>query len=156
MEAIDKCGHETQLFGALWEELELKHATIHREIPFNLTFTVFAKSKISVNIQPNFKAGSHDRVFSAQLNGAVSLTDPTTLLRKEYSHGTNILFYDLDNVDAETKLLDDSLANLDMLKKIAQPDDIVLIAGKGHEDYQILKDKTIHFDDREEVKKVFG
>ena len=45
---------------------------------------------------------------------------------------------------------------IEMLKKIAKPDDIVLIAGKGHEDYQILKDKTIHFNDREEVKKVFG
>jgi UDP-N-acetylmuramyl-tripeptide synthetase len=33
--------------------------------------------------------------------------------------------------------------------EIAGRDDIVLIAGKGHEDYQILKDKTIHFDDRE-------
>jgi UDP-N-acetylmuramoyl-L-alanyl-D-glutamate--2,6-diaminopimelate ligase len=31
----------------------------------------------------------------------------------------------------------------------AQPGDIVLIAGKGHEPYQILKDQTIHFDDRE-------
>ena len=35
----------------------------------------------------------------------------------------------------------------------AQPGDVVLIAGKGHEDYQILKDKTIHFDDREEARK---
>ena len=34
----------------------------------------------------------------------------------------------------------------------AKPGDIVLIAGKGHEDYQILKDKTIHFDDREEAR----
>jgi UDP-N-acetylmuramyl-tripeptide synthetase len=33
--------------------------------------------------------------------------------------------------------------------EIARRDDIVLIAGKGHEDYQILKEKTIHFDDRE-------
>jgi len=32
---------------------------------------------------------------------------------------------------------------------IAQVDDIVIIAGKGHENYQILKDKTIHFDDKE-------
>ena len=32
---------------------------------------------------------------------------------------------------------------------IAQPGDIVLIAGKGHEDYQIFKDRTIHFDDAE-------
>jgi UDP-N-acetylmuramoyl-L-alanyl-D-glutamate--2,6-diaminopimelate ligase len=32
---------------------------------------------------------------------------------------------------------------------MARPGDIVLIAGKGHEDYQILGSKTIHFDDRE-------
>lgn len=33
-------------------------------------------------------------------------------------------------------------------------DDIVVIAGKGHETYQIFKDKTIHFDDREVVKEI--
>ena len=42
-----------------------------------------------------------------------------------------------------------------LLKDIANNNDVILIAGKGHEDYQILKDKTIHFDDREEAKKVF-
>lgn len=36
---------------------------------------------------------------------------------------------------------------------IAQPDDIILIAGKGHEDYQIIKGVKYHFDDREEVSK---
>ncbi len=33
--------------------------------------------------------------------------------------------------------------------ELAQKDDIVIIAGKGHEDYQILKDRRIHFDDKE-------
>ncbi|WP_047151550.1 UDP-N-acetylmuramoyl-L-alanyl-D-glutamate--2,6-diaminopimelate ligase [Aneurinibacillus tyrosinisolvens] len=33
----------------------------------------------------------------------------------------------------------------------ANKEDVVLIAGKGHETYQILKDKTIHFDDKEEA-----
>ena len=32
--------------------------------------------------------------------------------------------------------------------------DMVLLAGKGHEDYQIFADHTIHFDDREIARKV--
>ena len=38
--------------------------------------------------------------------------------------------------------------------KLAKPQDIILIAGKGHETYQILKDKTIHFDDREVAREI--
>lgn len=35
----------------------------------------------------------------------------------------------------------------------AQKGDMVMIVGKGHEDYQVLKDRTIHFDDREVARK---
>jgi UDP-N-acetylmuramoyl-L-alanyl-D-glutamate--2,6-diaminopimelate ligase len=40
--------------------------------------------------------------------------------------------------------------------RMARPDDLVLIAGKGHENYQIFADRTIHFDDREVAREVLG
>jgi UDP-N-acetylmuramyl-tripeptide synthetase len=38
----------------------------------------------------------------------------------------------------------------------AGKDDAVLIAGKGHETYQILADETVHFDDREVARRVLA
>jgi len=38
----------------------------------------------------------------------------------------------------------------------AHAGDAVLIAGKGHETYQILAGETIHFDDREEARRVLA
>ena len=38
---------------------------------------------------------------------------------------------------------------------LAQKGDVILIAGKGHEDYQEIKGVKHHFDDREEVRKIF-
>ena len=40
--------------------------------------------------------------------------------------------------------------------QMANEGDIILIAGKGHEDYQIIQGVKHHFDDREEIKKAFG
>ena len=37
----------------------------------------------------------------------------------------------------------------------SKPEDIVLIAGKGHEKYQDIKGVKLHFDDKEELEKVF-
>ena len=39
---------------------------------------------------------------------------------------------------------------------LAEKGDVILIAGKGHEDYQEIKGVKHHFDDREEVRKIFS
>lgn len=38
----------------------------------------------------------------------------------------------------------------------AQPDDVIVFAGKGHEDYQILATGKIHFDEREVLNEIFA
>ena len=61
------------------------------------------------------------------------------------------------SVDTDRVIVEiDRAKAIALTKTLAGEKDVILIAGKGHEDYQILKDKTIHFDDREEAKKVFG
>lgn len=43
-----------------------------------------------------------------------------------------------------------------MASELAAPGDIILIAGKGHENYQIIGDVKHHFDDREEITAAFA
>ncbi|MDF2504533.1 MAG: UDP-N-acetylmuramyl-tripeptide synthetase [Clostridium sp.] len=37
---------------------------------------------------------------------------------------------------------------------IAKKDDVIVVAGKGHEDYQVLREGTIHFDEREVIAEI--
>lgn len=39
---------------------------------------------------------------------------------------------------------------------LARPGDIILVAGKGHEDYQEIKGVKHHFDDKEVINEIFG
>lgn len=39
---------------------------------------------------------------------------------------------------------------------LAQPGDVILVAGKGHEPYQEIKGVKHHFDDHEEIRQAFG
>ncbi len=45
---------------------------------------------------------------------------------------------------------------IELAINVSDPGDAVLIAGKGHETYQILADRTIDFDDREKARKALA
>lgn len=85
-----------------------------------------------------------------------------------------ILTSDNPRFEEPQDILNDMIAGLDLTQKsksltivdrreaiktacaLAQPGDVVLVAGKGHEDYQIIQGVKHHFDDREEVKNCFA
>jgi len=84
-----------------------------------------------------------------------------------------ILTSDNPRFEEPQDILNDMLAGLDVVDKaksltivdrreairtacaLAQPGDVVLVAGKGHEDYQIIQGVKYHFDDKEVVRECF-
>jgi hypothetical protein len=68
---------------------------------------------------PEFKAGFHDRIFSAMQNGSVAASDPSSLLLRAFSHGETMLFYDRMNLDAGCEMLRQALEKPRMLQEIA-------------------------------------
>ena len=58
--------------------------------------------------------------------------------------------------DVDYVVIPDRLEAIRFALKKACPGDLVLIAGKGHEDYQILGTEKIHFDDREVARTILA
>ncbi len=72
--------------------------------------------------------------------------DPQAIIEQILTGFTKLVF----------KVILDREAAIREALRSANEGDIVLIAGKGHEDYQIFKDKTIPFDDRQVVRNILS
>jgi UDP-N-acetylmuramoyl-L-alanyl-D-glutamate--2,6-diaminopimelate ligase len=61
----------------------------------------------------------------------------------------------VENLEADRyKIVENRREAIKEALKLGKSGDVIVIAGKGHENYQILKDKTIHFDEREVVIEI--
>jgi len=60
---------------------------------------------------------------------------------------------DLDATDGSYAMIADRQRAIEAAIGLARPGDMVVIAGKGHEDYQIVGPHRLHFDDREQARK---
>jgi UDP-N-acetylmuramoyl-L-alanyl-D-glutamate--2,6-diaminopimelate ligase len=56
--------------------------------------------------------------------------------------------------DAPHRVEVDRRKAIEFALRDARPGDLVVIAGKGHEDYQVIGSETIHFDDREVAREI--
>ena len=97
------------------------------------------------------------------------------MMAKEAVNGSDRVILTSDNPRFEDPqdIVNDMLAGLDVIEKrkvlvisdrreaiktactLAQSGDVVLVAGKGHENYQIINGVKHHFDDHEEIKATF-
>lgn len=120
--AADRARLPLLLVGADWEKLGLSadsSVSFCPGVPFTQSFSFMAKSRITFNLMPEFKAGFHDRVFSAMLNGSVAATDPSARLTLEFTDGKELLFYDAAEPDEACERLRLLLEQPEALQRIA-------------------------------------
>jgi UDP-N-acetylmuramoyl-L-alanyl-D-glutamate--2,6-diaminopimelate ligase len=92
---------------------------------------------------------------AARLSDLVVLTsdnprseDPLTIIR-EIELGTKG-----PRCQAEVRVEPDRRKAIRLALSLSEPGDVVLVAGKGHEPYQLIRDRAIPFDDREVVREI--
>jgi glycosyltransferase involved in cell wall biosynthesis len=119
---------KVHVFGANWEKLPCGKSeniiSSGREVDSRTCLRAISSSKISLNILPWFKDGAHDRVFTAMLCGAVSLTDDSRYLREQFADGEELVFFSLEQAKALPAMI---------RKLLEQPERMMQLAEKGQD-----------------------
>lgn len=105
-------GFPVAVIGKGWEKLPLKRKENLTILPKRDTkgcLTALLDAEVALNVLPWFKDGAHDRVFSSILNGAVSLTDPSTYLTEELPDGTGTRYFSLETMEEDLPCLAEEL-----------------------------------------------
>ena len=68
----------------------------------------------------------------------------------------NDILVGTEGVKTSVKVIENRIEAIKYAILIAQKDDIIVLAGKGHETYQILKNGTIHLDEREVIREALA
>ena len=123
IEAALKSGRKVIIYGEQWnlyENTGVKNLEIHKMVAFGQTPEVMRRAKICLNIMPWFKAGIHDRVFTAMNAGAAVLTDNSRMLKEEFEEKKDILIYDLNRMEQIPGQISYALENEKWLENLAQ------------------------------------
>ncbi|SFA79163.1 Glycosyl transferases group 1 [Acetitomaculum ruminis DSM 5522] len=120
--AIVDAGYKLHIIGKGFDAIHCKHPENIIEHGFKNSFTCLlriADSKLSLNVMPWFKNGAHDRIYNSMLNGAISISDDSIFLRKEFEDKKDIMFYSLENIGIIPDLINDLLKDDDKRQEIA-------------------------------------
>ena len=120
--AIVDAGYKIHIFGNGWDTFECKHPEniIQMQGFGDDSLKVLADAKIALNVMPWFRGGFQERIASAMLCGAISLTDTSTYIEDNFTDGEDILIYDALNPQSITDRIKMILENPELGEKIAK------------------------------------
>lgn len=120
--AIQHAGLPLHIYGHHWEQTpynNVPHFHIHPALDCSAMLHLLRRTRVALNMVPSFPSGTHERVFTAMLHGAVSLTQTGTLIETLFHDGRDILLYDWKNPEAAIERLQPVLNDPHALSRIA-------------------------------------
>ena len=101
--ALTDNGVTVDIYGDKWEQFECnnkEYLRLHAPLDYMDTVELMCDTKISLNSIPSFKAGGHERIFTAMLNGVLCVTDANEWLETQFVDGEEIVYYSNDRMQA--------------------------------------------------------
>ena len=80
LKALDEQKAPVDVFGAGWDFADFSHHRIHDSVDFESALSLFKRARMALNVSWFFTSGAHERIFSAMLNGCISLTHSSKYL----------------------------------------------------------------------------
>ena len=169
--SLEFCAYALKSFGGVKGRMEILSTDTDYKVIIDYAHTPDALKKVLLCL------GSfpHNRVITVFGCGGERDKEKRSMMGNIASQLSDILVITSDNPRGEEpmKIIDDILSGvrkgkktvyihenrrkaIEYALKIAQKNDIILLAGKGHETYQLLGEEKIHMDEREIVREILG
>lgn len=118
-----KEGLYLEVLGSDWENYHTKYENrlkVREGVGYALSLQMIAKAKILLSVQPLFKDGIHDRVFSAMANHAVAVTDTSIYMEEEFEDDKDIILYQPNDISSLAKRLEMCLQCPEKMRNIVE------------------------------------
>lgn len=105
---VHVCGNDWEELAAEFPDKIISHGPISSERCIDL----ISDSKITLNIMPLFKNGSHERIYNAMLNHSICITDRSIYLEEKFQHEQNIIFFNINKLSQLAANIKDLLQDI--------------------------------------------
>lgn len=122
IEGLLKAQLPVEALGSGWENFSSPYSErlkIRTGVNYALGLQMIANAQVALNVQPLFKDGIHDRVFSAMANKTLAVTDTSTYMEECFIDEEDLILYQQGKIDALAQKLWTLLENPDKMEKIA-------------------------------------
>lgn len=114
-------GIHVTIYGHGWDKCDwISHPNIeyHRNVSPEEILTLMGRTKIVLNSMPNFKNGSHERIFNGMLAGAAVVSDTSCYIEEEAEGREYLYMYNLKRQQELPDIIKDILSHPDKMEEV--------------------------------------